>query len=627
MNKFVVVGSPALAEQMGAAGHEAAAVPANASFGLLMGRISAMGDPAQVVLVCTPERLDLALTALPYVGLSVAVGVEPSNANDGVLRVPSQDAAAVLAATQQYGAPQPTPMPPQPPQPQPLPPHPPQPTPMPPQPPQPQPLPPHPPQPTPMPPQPPHTPTQPTPITPQPTQPPPMPTQPPHTQPQPTPITPQPPGNHQGEGPEGAMALPASGHIGYTPPALPDFFHGEPSAPSPSDRQAHTAEPVPIEVPPSPRPDSPTIQQAPPQQQAPLQQAPPRPDSPTIHQAPPQQAPPQPDSPTIQQAPPQQTPPAMGKAQFDETTYDPAFKGAPWANQVTDPAGPHGLVVGITAAKGGAGKSTLTCWLSEALTAKGTSVALIDANIGQPDIAKMTRTWGRASGIAALAGERRFSDEEMFEASCNVDGLGLVLGGPANPMEEMPEPMLAAMALATERLAAHYEFVIVDTPVGTVYEPVFGRFVLHVADILLVVTNPHQPTVHDTVLWVDSMSKPPEEGGFGWPGDRTIGVLNRSNPDTDLPLELVRTWAPNLDIIGDVPEVPGVIAAVNNGEWRCPEPAQNAVAGIADQLCAAHPSITDPLAMINPTTAEPPPTAKSKKKAKGLGLMKRLRGR
>ena len=319
----------------------------------------------------------------------------------------------------------------------------------------------------------------------------------------------------------------------------------------------------------------------------------------------------------------------MGKAQFSESTYDPAFKGAPWASQVADPTSPHGLIVGVTAAKGGAGKSTLTCWLSEALTACGVSVALVDANIGQPDIAKMTGSWGRASGIAALTGERRFSDEDMFDASFHVDGLGLVLGGPAKPLEEPPEAMLAAMALATERLAAHHEFVIVDTPVGTVYEPVFGRFVLHVANILLMVTNPHQPTVHDTVLWVDAVSKPPEEGGFGWPTDKTVGVLNKSNPETDLTLDVVRAWAPNLDILCDIPEVPGVIAAVNNGEWRCPQIARESVANLAQQLCQTHPSITDPMSLMGSDAPSANPRGKSKKAKEPMlsGLLKKLRGR
>ena len=286
---------------------------------------------------------------------------------------------------------------------------------------------------------------------------------------------------------------------------------------------------------------------------------------------------------------------ALSKAQYDDLTYDPTFKGAPWANQTTNQTTPSGIVIGIAAAKGGAGKSTLTCWLAEALTASGVTTALIDANIGQPDIAKMTGTWGQSPGIAALTGEQRFSDEELLEASQHVDGLGRVLGGPAKPLEEAPESMLASMALATERLAAHHEFVLVDTPVGTVYEPVFGKFVLHVANILLIVTNPHQPTVHDTVLWVHDITKPLEDGGFGWPRDKVVGVLNRANPSTELDLEIVRGWAPNLDVVCDVPEVEGVIAAINNGEWRCPKGAKEAVANLAQQLCQSHPSIKNPI--------------------------------
>ena len=317
----------------------------------------------------------------------------------------------------------------------------------------------------------------------------------------------------------------------------------------------------------------------------------------------------------------------QGKARYEDTTYDATFKGAPWANQVAAPRGVQGLIIAIAAAKGGAGKSTLSCWLSEALTASGVSVALVDANIGQPDISKMTGTWGQSPGIAALTGQQRFTDQELMEASLEIEELGLVLGGPPKPVDEAPEEMLAALALATERLAVHHDFVLVDTPVGTIYEPVFNRFVLHVADMLLVVTNPHQPTVHDTVIWVDDLSKPEEEGGFGWPKEKTIGVLNRADPKTDLDLATIRSWAPNLDILCDVPEVKGVIAAVNSGQWRCPTVAREAVAGLAQQLCQSHPSLSKPLAQIERQIAVSS-GAKNQKSAKPRkGLLSRLRKR
>ena len=317
----------------------------------------------------------------------------------------------------------------------------------------------------------------------------------------------------------------------------------------------------------------------------------------------------------------------QGKARYEDTTYDATFKGAPWANQVSAPRGVQGLIVAIAAAKGGAGKSTLSCWLSEALTASGVSVALVDANIGQPDISKMTGTWGQSPGIAALTGQQRFTDQELMEASLEIEGLGQVLGGPPKPVDEAPEEMLAALALATERMAVHHDFVLVDTPVGTIYEPVFNRFVLHVADMLLIVTNPHQPTVHDTVIWVDDLSKPEEEGGFGWPKEKTVGVLNRADPKTDLDLATIRSWAPNLDILCDVPEVKGVIAAVNSGQWRCPTIAREAVAGLAQQLCQSHPSLSKPLAQIERQIASSS-GAKGQKSAKPRkGLLSRLRKR
>ena len=580
MSKFVVVGDATLAEQIQALGHETVPVPADAPFGLVMGRVTSLGEPRQVFLVCKPERLDLALTALPYVRVPVVAGAEPSSVYDGVLRVASPDASAVTEATQHASIWQPAP----PAQPRPAPPQ---------------------------------SPPQPAP---------------PQSQPRPQPAPPAQPRPQSPPLPAAPQSQPPLPAAPQSQPPLPAAPQSQPPLPAaPAEDRSESFNYIERRARPPGKRSAPS-QYAAPEPGALSTQPPAGPGGPPEPSgfmlgagqtaAPSETGSGQPWPPAGQAPPPpperRLEPAETSKAQFAESTYDPAFKGAPWANQVTDTKSPHGLIIAVAAAKGGAGKSTLTCWLSEALTASGVSVALVDANIGQPDIAKMTRTWGQSPGIAALAGERRFSDDELFDASLHVDGLGRVLGGPAKPLEEAPEAMLAALALATERLAAHHEFVIVDTPVGTVYEPVFGRFVLHVANILLVVTNPHEPTVQDTVMWINDMSRPPEEGGFGWPRDTTLGVLNRADPAAELDLETIRTWAPNLDILCDVPEVKGVIAAVNSGEWRCPKTAQDAVAGLAQQLCQTHPSVSDPLAQSRKGSGRV-------QKTKRAGLLSRLR--
>ena len=499
MNKFVVVGNDALAQQIRAGGYETLSLPSNTDFGMLLVNMGSLGQFDQIVLVCTAEHSDLASSALPYVQKVVLVGAEPTSIDDGIVRIASVDASQVLALTQSPATVPQTPT------------------------------------------QQPAAAVQPTP-TPTPVQ-------------QPTP-TPTPTSVQQPNIPQTPATPPT------TQPSAAISGIGTSDAVSTPAQQGSTV------VPEKSSPSLETFQPLVSPQEIEQRKSDPLPHS------------------------------ALHKAQYEDLTYDPAFKGAPWASQVTDQTTPHGLIIGIAAAKGGAGKSTLTCWLAEALTASGVTTALIDANIGQPDIAKMTGTWGQSSGIAALTGEQRFSDDELFDGSQHVDGLGRVLGGPAKPLEEAPEGMLASMALATERLAAHHEFVLVDTPVGTVYEPVFGKFVLHVANVLLIVTNPHQPTVHDTVLWVHDITKPLEDGGFGWPRDKMIGVLNRANPETELDLDIVKAWAPNLDIICDIPEVEGVIAAVNSGEWRCPKAAKESVAYLAQQLCQSHPSIKNPLSNL-----------------------------
>ena len=577
MIKFVVVGNSALAAQLETQGYEAVLVPQNASFGLAMDRVAYLGDPNQVFLVCNFRREDLAQTAMPYVRGVIVIGGNSADTGNGLLRVASGDAGSVLAiadpsgagaAASNVGGPPP--------------------------------------------------PgedfgdSEPADPYAQPTD--------PYTQPDSGAVY-----DMYGESDEISNFMNENDQTSFY--AESDIREDVPSSPSTylpgpdGYAQEDLYQPYP-----SPSPDGYTQGQPPP---GPGQQ--PLPDGQQGYEQPGygqyQQGDPYGDPYADPYADPYGAPDPnnpYSKAMYDDTTYDPAFKSAPWANQNTSNT-PQGLIICVSAAKGGAGKSTLTCWLSEALSASGVSVALVDANIGQPDIAKMTGTWGQSPGVAALTGQQRFTDKELFDASLTVEGLGLVLGGPAKPVDEAPEEMLAALTLATERLAAHYEFVIVDTPVGTVYEPVISRYAVHVADLFLIVTNPHQPTVHDTVLWVDDISKSLEDGGFDWPPEKMVGVLNRADPKTDLDLKTIRSWAPNLNILCDVPEVKGVIAAVNSGEWRCPTVARESVANLAQQLCRVHPSISDPIAQVKQGMSSPSKTSSSKGKRKGL--LSRLRKR
>ena len=275
------------------------------------------------------------------------------------------------------------------------------------------------------------------------------------------------------------------------------------------------------------------------------------------------------------------------QARFHESAYDKRFGGAPWANEHTPAASsaPRGTIVAVAAAKGGAGKTTLTCWLAEAMRHNDVPVAVIDANIGQPDVAKVLAIYGQTPGIAALSSERRFTDSELMDASHVVPGLGRVLVGPPEPSEERPNHLLAALGLAAERFAAHHEFVFVDCPVGTVFEPVYTQFVLHVADVLLMVVNPHWPTVQDTLQFVTSLCKPHVEGGLGWSREKMVGVLNQANPTgSGLTLEAIQDATPTLRYVASIPKIRGLVGVVNVGEWQCPAPARQSVAEVVWQL-------------------------------------------
>lgn len=275
---------------------------------------------------------------------------------------------------------------------------------------------------------------------------------------------------------------------------------------------------------------------------------------------------------------------------------DPNFASSAWADQVPDPTKREvsGTVIACTAAKGGVGKTTMTLWLGEALTRCGKRVVVVDADLGNPNVAVNLNKVGQSGGLDSLASAERFTTEDLREALLEVPGLGYVLAGPKQSLELSHEDAIKALDLSLRLLPRDFDFVIIDTPVANMYEPIIATIIKH-ATTLLVVLEPDSTPIHDNIGWIRDIRTPVEQGGYGFPSERTIGVLNSDDPvGTGIDLQTVQSWFQSLPIIATVPKVEGLIRDRNQRrEWRIPAPAVKHMVDIAAQLSGGATPVTD----------------------------------
>ena len=276
----------------------------------------------------------------------------------------------------------------------------------------------------------------------------------------------------------------------------------------------------------------------------------------------------------------------------DRDPYEnPVFGSSPWASQAAD-SRPRGVVIAVVAAKGGVGKSSMTLFIAQGLSDAKKEVAVVDANIGQPDIGKALGVHGHTMGLTALKGGDRFTPEELEDALHFVPQVGDVLIGPPKAIEVHPELAVGALRLAIDQLAKSYDFVVVDTPVATVYEPVLGEVVIPAADVFVVVTKPHEITLHDTHQWLYEASQPKVRGGHDLPRDRCVGVLNGAEDSSGITVEEAQEWV-GLQFVAELPFVPYLVGRINKGEWRCPPEAQEGLAKLLSDVCSVNVAVSD----------------------------------
>ena len=265
------------------------------------------------------------------------------------------------------------------------------------------------------------------------------------------------------------------------------------------------------------------------------------------------------------------------------------YGATPWAAE--DPTARKrlkGQVISVCAAKGGVGKSTSTLWLAETITASGLSACVVDANVAQPDLLKIVGKWNPKieglMGIVTPIGEK-YTPEALDDAIVKIPYLGDMLPGPPNPILVDQEPAFRALRYAIEDLKTRYDWVIVDTPVATVWEPAMLDVMKPTSDFVLVVTTPHLPTAQDTEKWLKDAGKPIEQKGLDMPYEKFIGLVNSSDDKTGVSVKDLQDWLPMLAMSAHIPKIPAVTSNQNKKQWRCPAAAREGMIQLVHTLC------------------------------------------
>ena len=127
-----------------------------------------------------------------------------------------------------------------------------------------------------------------------------------------------------------------------------------------------------------------------------------------------------------------------------------------WANKAA-----AGVVVASTANKGGVGKTTAAIAVATALGRAGVPTAIVDFDLGAPDIATFFKVQG-VPGIERLSNLSRVSPAQIDRLLVDVENNLHILPGPMN--KTLPRFEGGELAAVLEYLKSKFQVVVCDTP-------------------------------------------------------------------------------------------------------------------------------------------------------------------
>ncbi len=215
---------------------------------------------------------------------------------------------------------------------------------------------------------------------------------------------------------------------------------------------------------------------------------------------------------------------------------------------------PRGRAIVVTSGKGGVGKTTTTANVGTALAMRGSTVALIDADVGLRNLDIVMGLEARVKHHLLDVLEEKVDLDEALVRDKRVEGLFLL---PAAQTREKEDVDSALMLALVERLRERFDYVLIDCPAGI--EQGFKNAVVGAQDAVVVCT-PEVSAVRDA--------------------DRVVGLLpNTFRPQliiNRLRMQLVKKGKMlsvedvngilRLPLLGVIPDEPDIIVATNKGE-------------------------------------------------------------
>lgn len=164
-------------------------------------------------------------------------------------------------------------------------------------------------------------------------------------------------------------------------------------------------------------------------------------------------------------------------------------------------AAPRSRTIAISSGKGGVGKSNIALNLSILLSAAGSKVALVDADLGLANLDVLVDVNVRANLAHVIAGSRRMDEVVMDLPS----GIQFVPGASGlAKLAHLSEFQRAQLVQELGSLEADNDVIVVDTGAG------IGPDVLHFAaasDSVIVVTTPEPTAITDGYAFIKVLSQ------------------------------------------------------------------------------------------------------------------------